>query len=130
MKNGDILIGAVDNEKLITPGGRILTISDVAILRQDRVSSGKLRSDIIATKKKFSLAYSFIDNSELSVFLDLYDLNTELSMLIYFADDETTPGPLPNYDQYIVLMDAIERTRLTVDLDGIWSGVTCVFNEV
>jgi hypothetical protein len=63
MANGDIYLDGT----LLTPFGRTYTESDIEISRGDRTASGKLVRDIIATKKRFSLDYSYIDGDELKI---------------------------------------------------------------
>lgn len=129
---GDIYLGASGDLKLLSPYGRRLTISDTEISRSERAVSGKLRKDIIAVKKRITLDYSFIDGDALETLLDIYDLQSELVLRIYTADYETTtttasPG---YYDEYTVLMEPIDRTRVLLMADGLWSGVSVVLEEV
>jgi len=132
---GDIYLGASGDLKLLSPYGRKLTISDTEISRSERAVSGKLRKDIIAVKKRITLDYSFIDGDALETLLDIYDLQSELVLRIYTADYETTtttasPGSTIYYDEYTVLMEPIDRTRVLLMADGLWSGVSVVLEEV
>lgn len=119
---GDIYLGASGDLKLLSPYGRRLTISDTEISRSERAVSGKLRKDIIAVKKRITLDYSFIDGDALETLLDIYDLQSELVLRIYTADS--------CYDEYTVLMEPIDRTRVLLMADGLWSGVSVVLEEV
>ena len=119
---GDIYLGASGDLKLLSPYGRRLTISDTEISRSERAASGKLRKDIIAVKKRITLDYSFIDGDALETLLDIYDLQSELVLRIYTAESY--------YDEYTVLMEPIDRTRVLLMADGLWSGVSVVLEEV
>lgn len=119
---GDIYLGASGDLKLLSPYGRKLTISDTEISRSERAVSGKLRKDIIAVKKRITLDYSFIDGDALETLLDIYDLQSELVLRIYTAESY--------YDEYTVLMEPIDRTRVLLMADGLWSGVSVVLEEV
>ena len=130
-KKGDIYLGELGSEELISAFGRKLIIEDVEIKRESRTASGRLVRDVIAVKKKITLDYESITGTALEQFLDLYDLGTELSILIFNESNATTTTPEPedNYDNYTVLMDPISRERLLLADDGIWSGVSIVLNE-
>ena len=54
----------VDNIEL-SPMGRKLVERDIEISREARTASGKLVSDVIAIKKRFTLNYSVITNLSL-----------------------------------------------------------------
>ena len=131
-KRGDIYLGLLGQEEKVSAFGRTLTISDEILSREERTASGRLVRDIIATKKKITLAYETISGDDLTVFLDLYDLNSELSILIFTESNATTttPEPTENYEIYTVLMQPISRERLLLAADGLWSNVTIELNEV
>jgi hypothetical protein len=130
-KKGDIYLGLSGSESLMSPFGRRLSIVDEEIGREQRTSSGRLVRDIVAVKKKITLAYETIDGSDLETYLDLYDLESELSILIYHTDvPTTTDDEGAYYDQYTVLMSPISRERLLVTSDGLWTGVTIELREV
>jgi len=97
-KKGDIYLGPAGIEQLVSPFGRKLHIGDIQIAREDRTASGRLVRDITATKKKITLAYETIDGDALAMFLALYDLQEELSILIYKGNEQTiipnTWGPV------------------------------------
>jgi hypothetical protein len=130
-KKGDIYLGLPDSESLMSPFGRRLAIVDEEIGREQRTASGRLVRDIVAVKKKITLAYETIDGSDLETYLDLYDLESELSILIYHTDvPTTTDDEGAYYDQYMVLMSPISRERLLVSSDGLWTGVSIELKEV
>ena len=120
--NGDIYLGIEGSEALLSPFGRRFAITPDEIGREDRTASGRLVRDVVAVKHKITLAYEVIDGAALTQFLDLYDLEQELSLLVYTADDA--------YDQYYVLMRPIARERLIVTGDGLWQGVNVELNEI
>jgi hypothetical protein len=129
---GDIYLGTLGAEVLITPFGRKLRISDNEISREERTASGRLVRDIVATKKKIVLAFSEIDASELDTLLNIYDLQDELSLLIYHTDPPGTTDDESNYyDAYTVLMKPLDRERLLLGAtSGIWTGIDVELNEV
>lgn len=130
-KKGDIYLGAAGSETLLSPFGRKLLIADEEIGREQRTASGRLVRDIVATKKKITLAYETIDGDDLITFLDLYDGYDELSLLIYHTDVNITTDDEGNYyDQYTVLMKPISRERLLLSGDGLWSGAQIELLEV
>jgi hypothetical protein len=131
-QKGDIYLGTLGAEELLSPFGRKLTITDTELSREERTASGRLVKDVIATKKKFTLVYETITGTALEQFLDLYAVGGEMSLLI-FTDSNlttTTPEPEENYDNYTVLMEPIERERLLLLDDGLWSGVNVVLEEI
>jgi hypothetical protein len=130
-KKGDIYLGVAGSEAIMSPFGRRLSIVDEEIGREQRTSSGRLVKDITAVKKKITLAYETIDGSDLETYLDMYDLEQELSVLIYHTDVPNTTDDEGNYyDEYTVLMEPISRERLLVTSDGLWTGVSIVLREV
>ncbi len=130
---GDIYLGALGSEVLITAFGRSFTIKDTEISRQERTASGRLVKDIIAVKKNFTLAYDMIDGADLETLLTIYDLQSELSLLVYNEDlpETTTTGSPGAYaDAYTVLMEPIDRTRMLLLDTGLWGGVSIELSEV
>jgi hypothetical protein len=128
--NGDIYLDGT----LLTAFGRTYSESVIEISRGDRTASGKKVSDIIATKKRFELSYSYIDGDELKVFEDFYNENSEHTLEIYRKDNETTTTTTtddPDYHEtYTVLMEPIDKTRVLLLGEGLWGGVKIVFEEV
>jgi len=129
---GDIYLGLEGSESLLTPFGRKYSIDDEQIIREGRTANGRLVRDIIAVKKTITLKYDLIGGTDLATLLTIYNLNAELSLLVYHTSDEggTTAEPGVNYDQYYVLMDSLQRTRELLASDGLWSGVTVTLKEV
>jgi hypothetical protein len=121
-RKGDIFLGPAGAEQLLSPFGRQLTIADTELSRQERSSNGTLRKEIIAVKKKFTLAYSLIDGADLIGLVNLYNTFSELSLKIYKDD--------VNFDSYTVLMNPIDRTRALLSSTGLWSGVSVEMEEV
>lgn len=126
---GDIYLGVLGAETVLSPFGRTLKISDMELSREERTASGRLVCDIYATKKKFELSYEMIDGDVLSGILDLYASYNELSLLIY-TDTTTTTGEGSDCDAYIIIMRPIDRTRLLLLENGLWGGVNVVLEEV
>jgi len=125
---GDIYLGELGSETLLSAFGRTLKISDMEISREERTSSGRLVRDVTATKKKFELSYEMIDGDVLTAVLALYDLQDELSLLIYY-ETTTTTGEGSACDAYTVLMKPIDRTRILLLENGLWGSVNIVLEE-
>jgi hypothetical protein len=125
---GDIYLGELGSETLLSAFGRTLKISDMEISREERTSSGRLVRDVTATKKKFELSYDMIDGDVLTAVLALYDLQDELSLLIYY-ENTTTTGEGSSCDAYTVLMKPIDRTRILLLENGLWGSVNIVLEE-
>jgi hypothetical protein len=126
--NGDIYLGVLGSEYLLSPGGRRLAISDIEISRSDRTADGTLRTDIVATKMKFTLSYSVITGTALLQLLTIYRLHSDLSLLIYTSPTVTMLNEDGN--PITVQMQPIERERLEMRDDGTWTGCTVELNEV
>jgi hypothetical protein len=132
-KKGDIFLGATaETVALMSPFGRNLTVGDIELSRSDRTSSGKLRKDIYAQKKKITLDYETIDGDELDKYITLYETWDTLILQIQHTDDppSTTPEPESYYDEYEVIMEPIDRKRLILRGDGLWEGIKIELNEV
>lgn len=122
MALGDIYLGAVGSEVLLTPFGRTLTIKDNELSREARTANGRLVKDIITVKKQFTLEYSDIDGDKLDDLITISELQDELSLIVYST--ETL------HDHYTVLMKPLDRKRLLLLSPGIWSNVSVVLDEV
>lgn len=132
---GEIYLGVAGSLQLITPIGRSYSVSNIELSRQERTASGKLVKDIIAVKKKITLDYGFISSEDLSFFLDMYDLQTELTITVYDAmydgsDGTTTTTSPDTVNSYVVLMSPIDYSRVLVTNGGLWSGVKIILEEV
>lgn len=118
--NGDLYLDGVK----LTPFGRKFTVADEPVERSTRTITGKLLRDVVAVKKVFTLDYNLIDGNALNAYLANYEAQTELTLTVHMTD-----VPEEAVD-YIVLIDAITRTREVMTADGIWSGVSIVLREV
>ena len=131
---GDIYLGLAGSEMLITPIGRTFKVDAIELARKERTASGKLVKDIIALKRQITLDYSYIDGDNLEIFLDMYDLESELSLIVYDSDYDAGGGTTTVSDDtvqsYTVLMQPINYQRVLVTGNGLWSGVSIVLEEV
>lgn len=131
IKKGDIYMGPAGSEVKISAFGRVLQVSDTILSREERTASGRLVRDIIASKKKIKLVYETIDGDVLIQFLNFYETFDELNVWIYHDDVVGTPTEPSSFcDPYVVLMQPIDRTRVLLLANGLWSGVTIEMNEV
>lgn len=122
MSIGEIRLGLLNAEYILTPLDRKFKIETTEIGRSERTADGTLVTDIIATKKRFILTYATIDQSDLLYFQQLYDLKTKLSLLIYTSDT--------NYTGYWVSMQPFNQSRLLSICGGVWENVTIILDEI
>lgn len=124
MARGEIYLGVIDSSsmELLTAFSREFSIKNNLLSRDERTASGRLVRDVIATKKEFSLSYELIDGDELEKITDLYDEEDELLLRVYTGDI--------TYDDYIVLMDPLDYTRILMFDDGLWGNVEVTLLEV
>lgn len=91
------------------------------LTREDRAASGKLRRDVIARKKNFSLSYELCDEATVQIFESAFQYNTEITLEVTHLTTTRT---------YTVLMLPFSRDRLLAVWGGMWEGVTAEFREV
>lgn len=116
MSKGDISLGAESSEVLLSPYGRTLTINEEEVSRQMRTVDGTLKKDILYVKKSFTLSYNLITGTSLTAIMNIYDNTTQPLNLI--IDNGGTP------DEYTVYMKPVNRSRVILQDDGLWSGVS------
>jgi len=106
----------------LTQFGRQYGESSELIMREDRSASGKLRRDIVAEKKTFTLTYNAIDNAELILLERLLTTHggEELTIRIERNNEE---GAVRT-DVYSVFMRPFSRQRMA---RGLWQGVQVEF---
>jgi len=120
---GDIYLCSSRYEVLLSREGRKpIQFQPEKIERSDRVASGKLKTDIIATKNIITIPYELISQTDLETFNTLYALNSELSLIVYNTDTE--------HEDYTVIMEPPPRTRGYVLPETLWSDVSIVLKEV
>jgi hypothetical protein len=124
MSKGELLLGVAGSESTLSAFGRTFTIKDNEYARIEQTASCRLVKDIKegSPKKEFQLDYNMIDGPDLEALLDLYLLRVELSLIVYVTDVA--------FDQYTVVMAPINRERILLLDNGLWSGVSVVLNEV
>jgi hypothetical protein len=120
--NGELYLGTLGNEVLLSAFGRKYTIKNERVAREGRAADGTLRRDTVARKKTFVLQYDSIILSELEKIITLYEIDGELSFLDYRGASTHT--------SYTVLMGDIDYSRLTLNSDGLWEGLTVELKEV
>jgi len=109
----------------LTPFGRSFTESSELITREDRAASGKLRRDILAEKKTFSLSYDTIDVKGLEDFEELLTNHADEVLRLEVA--RTDKNGVEAVEGFEVLIRPFSRKRLT---RGLWSDVTVEFVEI
>jgi hypothetical protein len=119
--SGDILLGPAGQEQLLTRFGRKFSEGEIEFAKSERTASARLVKDIIAIKKKFRIEYSEIDGDDLRAVLILYNLQTELSLIVHYEYVSAT---------YVVRMSPFDRSRVISLGQGLWSNVTIEMEEV
>ena len=119
--------------ELITPFGRKFAEGRIELSRKERTANARLVVDIINTKRRFTLAYSEIDGSDITIdaryfiglnsLVELYD--TE-SVLVLNIEHGGTRGT----ETYNVIMNPIDMERVLLRDNGLWAGVVIEFEEV
>jgi len=106
----------------LTPFGREFQEADDLITREERAADGTLRRDIIAMKKRFTLAYETIDGDKIDLFEELL-----LKKAPFPFSVERRNG---SFETYSVLLQPFSRARLSARGHGLLSGFTAEFVEV
>ena len=118
-----------DNAIELSPFGRTYSDSVEFISREERAASGKLRRDIIAQKKTFTLQYDTIDQKDLEVFANLVRHHSAVPLKLELVYTDTQLGErTETYEE--VLMSPYSRDRILAVSGGLWGGVTITFTEV
>jgi hypothetical protein len=128
-KPGDIYLGESGSEILLSPFGRSFSRGIIELNRETRTASGRLVRDVITTKNKFTISYSLIGGLDLQNIRELYEIQDELSLIIYnSAGMGTTTTPVP--DAYTVLLGPFDQERVILLSDGLWGNVQLSLEEV
>lgn len=119
--------------ELITPFGRKFAEGRIELSRKERTANARLVVDIINTKRRFTLAYSEIDGTDITVggrefiglnsLIELYDTDSVLVLEIEYGGTRGT-------ETYQVIMNPIDMERVLLRNDGLWSGVSIEFEEI
>jgi hypothetical protein len=119
---GEIYLGQLGSEILISAIGRKFTVDNVETARSRRAADGTLKKDILYVKKNFNLDYSIITGNDLAVLEGIYSQSRPLSLKVFTTDTL--------FDIYVVSMTPSKKTRLILLSDGLWSGVSFKLEEV
>jgi hypothetical protein len=122
MITGRWWLGVAGSETLFETGWSSFREEDKEISRRGRVANGDLVIDKIATKKRFTLAYSTMTQETLDALLTEYNRGVILNLQIERED--------LSVDEYSVKFDPIRRTRLLAMDRWLWRGATFVLEEV
>jgi len=110
------------SETFLTPPiGRTFTERNELITREERAASGKLRRDVIAHKKIFTLSYELIETEAVNKFDKI---------LKYHSDEELTLEIEGSEKTYKVLIMPYEKERFRILNGGLWANVTVEFVEI
>ncbi len=110
------------NDVELSPMGRSLTIEDIEISREDRTASGRLVSDVIAVKKKFTINYSFITNEILEQLSNLYNASGTKILKIEQENGST--------QEYRVRFRPFSRSRYLIGKKWFWEGISLELEEI
>jgi hypothetical protein len=120
MAKGDISLGTLGSEILLSAFGRTLQIRKQESSRMKRTVNGTMKKDIMYVKHKITLTYKEITGDALDDFDTIYALTQPLSLII---DNGGTP------DTYTVYMKPLNRKRLILQGDGLWTGAKVELDE-
>ena len=120
MAKGDIKLGTSGSETLLSPFGRTLNIKKQEASRMKRTYNGTMKKDIMYVKHKITLTYKMINGDDLDDFDTIYALTQPLSLIIDYGASQNT---------YTVYMKPLNRTRLIMLGDGIWTGAKVELDE-
>lgn len=122
---GQFWLGESGSETLFQPDGFSITIEDQEFAREGRVANGDLVIDVLAVKKKFTIAYTTaVGQDALDELVSIYTtgVTTPLSLILEEEDESTTT--------YTVKFRPISRTRMLAKDTWLWNPVTFQLEEV
>ena len=117
-----IWLGKAGSESLLSAMGRRLTEEDIEIAREGRTASGRMVTDVITTKKKFTLSYSFVTGTILDALATIYSLGGVFTLLVEREDT--------SIDTYEVRFRPFSRARLLLAGTWYWEGIALELEEV
>jgi hypothetical protein len=102
------------------------------ISREDRAASGKLRRDIIAAKRTFTMAYDMISDRDLHLFDTLirHFSNQVFKLEITYNNIYENTDEKYRVETYNVIMEPFNRERILCLNGGLWRNVSITFREV
>jgi hypothetical protein len=110
--------------QILPAEGRVVSPGEIDQERQGRVSSGKLVSDVLTSKRKYSIRYSLLDTAVVSKLVELRQSNNDLTLQY----QEVYAGTIASYTVRIVA--PITRTRMLATSTGLCSDVEIEIEEV
>lgn len=110
--------------QILPAEGRTVSVSEIDQERTGRVSSGKLVSDVLVSKKKFSVKYSFLDSDIVDTLVDLRQSNNDITLQY----QKTYNGTITSY--VVRIVSTISRTRILATGNGLCENVTIEIEEV
>jgi len=117
-----IKIGIAGDTQELSAFGRVYVQRwEDGLTREDRAASGKLRKDVIARKRNFSISFDLADQDTVDRFNELFEIDDELILEVTHLTSTKT---------YTVLMSPFEQERLLAVWGGMWSGLSVEFREV
>jgi hypothetical protein len=122
----DIYLGTTGPTGKISPFGRKVMIARNETVRQQRTADGTLKTDILYVKHEWKLSFKNITESALDTldyWYDYYKTNKEPLPLYMFTSDVA-------YDEFSVVPEPVDRTRVVKSADNLYSGVTFNLVEV
>lgn len=119
----DLKLGQPGYEVNLPLRSRTFEEAEVEVGKGMRTASGRLVTDIIAVKKKFTITYGLLKDSELKALKDLYDLKRSLNFVVANKD-----GTQRAYT--VRMLPISSRQRLVIDDDWYWQGVKVELEEI
>jgi len=122
---GRFWIGEAGSEALFHPDGFSLQIEIFELNREGRVANGDLVIDRIATKRRFTIAYTTaVGKDALDEVVALYTLGVSAPLSLIVEDED---GGL---DTYTVKFRPFTRVRMLAADTWLWNPVTFMLEEV
>ena len=115
-------LGVSGSETLFETGWSAFFEEDFEISRKGRVANGSLVIDTIATKKRFKLKYSVMNQATLDALMTEYNRGVTLNLKVERED--------LSIDEYMVKFMPIKRTRLLAMDQWLWKGASFTLEEV
>ena len=118
---GRFWLGVEDSEVLFETGWSAFYEEEFEISRRGRVANGDLVIDKIATKKRFKLKYSVMNQDTLDALMTEYNRGVILNLKVERED--------LSVDEYSVKFDPIKRTRLLAMDQWLWKGASFTLED-
>jgi len=119
-----IWLGLPGSEQLLPDMGRRFTEEDIEETRERRAANGKLKREVLYTKKLFKLNYNFVTNAILQQLKQLYQLGTSNKLSLKIEQEDGS------IEEYEVVFRPFGRSRYLVGNQWFWEGISIELEEI